>query len=73
MRKVSFQGTQITDAERRKLAMQRRPLVSQRLASEVTDAIRIDSEKKAAGVKPARWWSLERYERGTPFVGDIFY
>lgn len=71
MRKVSFQGIQLTASERRKLDIQRRPLLNQRLAVEVSEAVRVDSERKAAGVKPACWWSLERYERGTPYVGDI--
>lgn len=72
MRTVSFQGTQLSDAQRSKLAIQSKPFLNPLLAAQVDAAIEETEQRKAAGIRPVRQWSLERLERGTPYVGDIF-
>lgn len=72
MRTVSFQGTQISESQRRKLAFQSKPFLNPLLAAQVEAAIEETEQRKAAGIKPPRQWSLEKHERGTPYLGDTF-
>lgn len=72
MRTVSFQGTSLTRAERAKLAFQRRPTTNIKLVESVNQALQVSEQSKSAGEKTPRWWTVDRVERGTPFVGDIF-
>lgn len=72
MRTVSFQGTRLTDAERRKLDLQRRKFFMPDLSVAVDAALQETEKRKSEGIKPPRLWTVERVERGTPYVGDIF-
>lgn len=74
MRTVSFQGTQLTDRERQKLAFQRntRPLLNDHLKQMVDQSLVEDEQAKFSGITPPRRWTCIRQERGTPYVGDIF-
>jgi|GEM_PF-3427854 len=74
MRTVSFQGTQLTDRERQKLAFHRntRPLLNDHLKQMVDQSLVEDEQAKATGKKAPSLWTVERKERGTPYVGDIF-
>jgi hypothetical protein len=72
VRTVSFQGPQLSESQRRMLELQRRPFLNPNLSAQVNAALDETEARKAAGVKPARLWTLEKYERGTPYVGDIF-
>ncbi len=73
MKTVSFQGIQLTRAERAKLAFQRKSKTNIQLVESVNQAIQVSEQSKSAGNKPPRWWTLISHERGTPFVGDIFH
>jgi hypothetical protein len=72
MRTVSFQGATLTASDRLRLEQQRRSFLNPILAASVDAAIEETEQRKAAGIRPPRQWSLERHERGTPFVGDAF-
>lgn len=72
MKTVSFQGTSLTRAERTKLVIQRRPTTNIQLVESVNQALQVSEQSKSAGEKTPRWWTVERVERGTPYVGDIF-
>lgn len=69
MKTISFQGTRLTDADRRKLAQQQR-FLNPHLSETVSSVLAEDADK-STGTKSPRWWSVERVERGTPYVGDI--
>jgi|LSQX01.2.fsa_nt_gb hypothetical protein len=75
MRTVSFQGISLTRAERAKLDMQRRLTVAveDRVIDQAACAFGAIQQDSAPSVKAPRWWTVERKERGTPFVGDIFF
>lgn len=68
MKTVSFQGTTLTNAQRAKLAFQRRA-TNMHLVEQVNQALQ--DQQQSTGNTP-RWWAVDRAERGTPFVGDIF-
>lgn len=72
MKNVSFQGIRITSAERAKMAFQRRHVINPNLVESVNQALQVSEQSKSAGEKTPRWWTVDRVERGTPFVGDIF-
>lgn len=74
MKTVSFQGTALTDSERRRLNASRRPdpLLNTHLSELVSNSLAEDSARKATGQPPARQWQLITHQRGTPYVGDIF-
>lgn len=66
MKTVSFQGTQLTDSQRRRLCLQQqlRPTARPELLSPIVADTTDDT--------PRRQWFVVRQERGTPYVGDIF-
>lgn len=72
MKTVSFQGTQLSAADRRKLEMQRRPFLNDHLNAQVQTALDETEQRKAQGVKAPRLWAVIMSERGTPYCGDFF-
>ncbi len=72
MKTVSFQGTQLSASQKRTMHRQQTVFINHHLASAVDSALDATEERKAAGVKPARLWTVERQERGTPYLGDTF-
>lgn len=66
MKTVSFQGTQLTDSQRRRLRLQQhlRPTARPELLAPIVADTTDDT--------PRRQWSVVMHERGTPYVGDIF-
>lgn len=72
MRTVSFQGTALTDADRQRMAMQRRqPLLNAHLSEMVSKSLAEDEARQATGKPPARQCTWIIKQRGTPYVGDI--
>jgi len=74
MRTVSFQGTQLTSGQRRRLHEQQqvRAFVNPILQQQVNDTLAAIDSRKQLGTKPERQWFLDRQERGTPCVAEFF-
>jgi len=74
LRTVSFQGTQLTSGQRRRLQEQQqaRPFVNPVLQQQVNETLAALDARQSQGIKPERQWFLERQERGTPCVADLF-
>jgi len=73
-RTVSFQGTQLTSGQRRRLQEQQqaRPFVNPVLQQQVNETLAALEARQSEGIKPERQWFLERQERGTHCVADLF-
>jgi hypothetical protein len=68
MRTVSFQGTQISESQRRALAFQqqsRTAFLNPILAASVEKSLADTDRRKEQGIKPERQWFVERQEKGT--------
>lgn len=74
MRTVSFQGTQLTSVQRRRLEDQQRArvFIHPVLQQQVTETMATLDSRQSQGVKPERQWFLDRQERGTPCVAELF-
>lgn len=74
MKTVSFQGTQLTAGQRRTMQMQQqaRAFVNPILQQQVTETLAAVDARQPQGIKPERHWFLERQERGTPCVAELF-
>jgi len=74
LRTVSFQGTQLTSGQRRRLQEQQqaRAFVNPILQQQVNETLAALEARQSEGIKPERQWFLERQERGTPCVADLF-
>tara|TARA_Y100001972_G_C7455570_1_gene232845 strand:+ start:160 stop:390 length:231 start_codon:yes stop_codon:yes gene_type:complete len=74
MRTVSFQGTQLTTGQRRRLQEQQqaRAFVNPILQQQVNDTLAAIDSRKQLGAKPERQWFLVHQERGTPCVAELF-
>lgn len=74
MRTVSFQGTQLTAGQRRRLDEQQRTraFMNSVLQQQVSETLASLDSRQSQGIKPERRWFLERQERGTPCVADMF-
>lgn len=75
MRTVSFQGTQLSANQRRQLAFQQQAKASflnPELQQMLADSLAEQERRKALGIKPERIWFVERNEKGTPWLGDVF-
>ena len=74
MRTVSFQGTQLTSGQRRRLEEQQRTraFMNSVLQQQVTETLAALDSRQSQGIKPERQWFLDRQERGTPCVADMF-
>lgn len=76
MRTVSFQGTQLSESQRRNLAMQQqaRSFMNPHLAQQVDAtilAVEKMREEGTRGENPNKF-RLESESRGTPYLGDVF-
>ena len=76
MKTVSFQGTQLSASERRRLAMQQqaKPFLNTHLAQQVEqtlEAVEKLREEGTQGENPNRF-RHDTTSRGTPFLGDVF-
>jgi len=74
-RTVSFQGTQLSDPQRRNLALRQQvqaSFLNQHLTAMVDETFAKLEQRKAQGIKPERVWFPHSTEKGTPFVGDSF-
>lgn len=74
-RTVSFQGTQLSDSQRRNIALRQQvqaSFLNQHLTAMVDETFAKLEQRKAQGIKPERVWFPDRTEKGTPFVGDSF-
>lgn len=74
MRTVSFQGTQLTAGQRRTMQMQQqaRAFVNPVLQQQVNETLAAVDARQSLGIKPERQWFLDRQERGTPCVAELF-
>ncbi|WP_312254165.1 hypothetical protein [Stutzerimonas nitrititolerans] len=74
MRTVSFQGTQLTSGQRRRLDEQQRTraFMNSTLQQQVSETLATLDSRQSEGRKPERPWFLERQERGTPCIADMF-
>lgn len=76
MRTVSFQGTQLSASQRRRLAMQQqaKPFLNTHLAQQVEQTLEaVDTlrEEGTQGENPNKF-RHDTTSRGTPYVGDLF-
>ena len=76
MKTVSFQGTQLSASERRRLAMQQqaKPFLNTHLAQQVEqtlEAVEKLREEGTQGENPNKFRHATT-SRGTPFLGDVF-
>jgi hypothetical protein len=76
MRTVSFQGVQLSESERRRLALQQqaRSFLNTHLAQQVEQTLEaVDKlrEEGTQGENPNKF-RLESESRGTPWLGDVF-
>lgn len=74
MRTVSFQGTQLTAGQRRTLQRQQaaRAFVNPILQQQVNETLAAVEARQSQSTKPERQWFLDRQERGTPCVAELF-
>jgi len=75
MRTVSFQGIQLSAGQRRQQQFQqqvRANFLSSSLQQIVDDSLAEIAKRKCDGVKPERIWFVDRIEKGTPWLGDVF-
>ncbi|OCX95303.1 MAG: hypothetical protein BFD77_08035 [Pseudomonas sp. CO183] len=74
MRTVSFQGTQLTSGQRRRLQEQQqaRPFVNPVLQQQVNETLAALDARQSQGIKPERQWFLEFEAKGTPCVAELF-
>lgn len=74
-RTVSFQGTQLSANQRRQLAFQQQAkaaFLNPSLQQMLDDSLADQERRKDLGIKPERVWFVERNEKGTPWLGDVF-
>ena len=76
MKTVSFQGTQLSASQRRRLAMQQqaKPFLNTHLAQQVEqtlEAVEKLREEGTQGENPNKF-RFESESRGTPWLGDVF-
>ena len=75
MRTVSFQGSRLTESDRRRLAQQQQarafinPVLQQQVAQIEANLARLQADENR--VDPYRY-RLDYQAKGTPFVGDAF-
>ncbi|TBU73713.1 hypothetical protein [Phytopseudomonas daroniae] len=75
MRTVSFQGIQLTAGQRRQHAFQQQAkasFLSASLQQILDDSAAELAKRKEQGAKPERIWFVDRIEKGTPWLGDVF-
>jgi hypothetical protein len=73
MKTISFHGTPLSAGQRRQLAFQqqtRTAFLNPILAESVEQSIAAVETRKEQGVKPERFWFVERQEQGTTCVAD---
>lgn len=73
MRTVSFQGVQLTSGQQRRLLEQqqlRSSFMNPILVEQVESTLKAVEARKEQGVKPERFWYLERQEIGTICVAE---
>ena len=73
MKTVSFQGTQLTTGQKRRMLEQqqaRSSFINPVLAQQVEQAIKAVEARKEQGAKPERIWFVERQETGTICVAE---
>ncbi|WP_339083283.1 hypothetical protein [Pseudomonas sp. TMP9] len=73
MRTVSFQGTQVSESQRRNLQLRAQvqtSFMAPHLLASVQQTEQLLSERKAAGVKPEKLWFVVRDEKGTSCVAE---
>lgn len=73
MRTVSFQGTQLSEGQRRQLAFQqqtRTAFLNPILAESVEKSLADTDRRKEQGVKPERIWFVDRQEKGTVCIAE---
>ena len=73
MRTVSFQGAQLTNGQKRRLAEQQRvqnSFINPVLAQQVEQTLRVVEARKEQGVKPERIWFVDRQETGTTCIAE---
>lgn len=72
MRTVSFQGTQLSPGQQRRLDQQRQvqAFMNPVLAEQVAETIKVLDQLKEQGAKPDRQWFLVSDTRGTPSFAE---
>ncbi|WP_347506575.1 hypothetical protein [Pseudomonas anguilliseptica] len=73
MRTVSFQGTQLSESQRRNLALQQQvkaPFMNAVLTEQFEKTMAVLEQRKAQGVKPEKFWFVDRDEKGTTCIAD---
>ncbi|MCY1551140.1 hypothetical protein D9M68_874500 [compost metagenome] len=73
MRTVSFQGTSLSESQRRTMAMRQQvqqSFLSAPLQQQVAETVRVLDERKEQGAKPERVWFLDFEAKGTPCIAE---
>ena len=72
MKTVSFQGTQLSPGQQRRLEQQRQvqAFMNPVLAEQVAQTIKVIDERKEQGAKPERQWFPVSDTRGTPSFAE---
>lgn len=72
MKTVSFQGTQLSPGQQRRLDQQRQvqAFMNPVLAEQVAETIKVLDQRKEQGAKPDRQWFLVSDTRGTPSFAE---
>lgn len=74
MRTVSFQGTALSESQRRSIAMRQqvqRQFLSAPLQQQVAEIVRVLDERKEQGAKPERVWFVEYEAKGTLCIAEF--
>ena len=75
MSTVSFQGLQLSSSQRRSMAVRQHlqaSFMNPNLTAMVDQTLAQVEQRKAQGIQPERVWFVDRTEKGTPWVGDVF-
>ncbi|MDH4550365.1 hypothetical protein [Pseudomonas sp. BN607] len=72
MKTVSFQGTQLSPGQQRRLEQQRQvqAFMNPVLAEQVAQTIKVLEVRKEQGAKPEKQWTLVSESRGTTCIAD---
>lgn len=73
MRTLNYHGTDLTAGQRRRLAFEQQARTSfpdSILIAQVDEALAKLRSQKEQGVKPPRYWFVERQEKGTACIAE---
>jgi len=74
VRRVSFQGSRLTDSDRRRLAQQQqcKPFMNPVLQQQVDEALAAVEKLKSEPYDDPYRYRMDHQSKGTPWLGDVF-